>query len=226
MKNQIISTSLGTIILIIIVATIAGFILICFKNYPVKSDIATIHIPTQKISYKMHDNDKYNFSLKFADYLNYSEDISIFSKKNNIIAYLYGEEGLEYYQDIKNGKQYCEGSSCLPPVTVNYYKNLADFQSDSQIKDILSLEDLEKVLSQSGHYMNVKFSAMNCSNDTVQYLIGSYEDPFFMREDMSILIHDDVIVFTSAGIFTLNLPNSINDDISNVETVKSFVCTI
>lgn len=47
MKYQKISTLLGTVILIIIAATAAGFVLICFKNYPVTYNISKIVIPEE-----------------------------------------------------------------------------------------------------------------------------------------------------------------------------------
>ena len=47
MKDQKISTELGATILIIIAATVAGFVLICFKNYPVKDDVISAVIPKE-----------------------------------------------------------------------------------------------------------------------------------------------------------------------------------
>ncbi len=49
MKDQKVSTILGTIILIIFAATAAGFTLLCFKNYPVKNDVTLIVIPRQSL---------------------------------------------------------------------------------------------------------------------------------------------------------------------------------
>jgi hypothetical protein len=49
MKDQKISTILGSIILIIIATTVTGFVLLCFKNYPVKNDIIPTVIPQQLV---------------------------------------------------------------------------------------------------------------------------------------------------------------------------------
>ena len=48
MKDQKISTMLGAIILIIIAATVAGFVILCFKKYPVESDIEPFVISQDK----------------------------------------------------------------------------------------------------------------------------------------------------------------------------------
>ena len=49
MKDQKVSTALGTAILIIIAATVAGFVLICFKNYPVEEGGSLAIIEHDKI---------------------------------------------------------------------------------------------------------------------------------------------------------------------------------
>lgn len=48
MKDQKVSTTLGAVILIIITATVAWFVLICFKNYPVKYHIESAIISENK----------------------------------------------------------------------------------------------------------------------------------------------------------------------------------
>lgn len=42
MKDQRVSTKIGAIILVIIAATVGGFVLFCFKNYPVKYDVTQV----------------------------------------------------------------------------------------------------------------------------------------------------------------------------------------
>ena len=69
MKDQKISTTLGTVILIIISATIGGFVLLCFENYPVVSDINSLLAPTiaaqfeKKVIAKIDKNAKKEFSV-------------------------------------------------------------------------------------------------------------------------------------------------------------------
>ncbi len=70
MKEQKVSTILGTIILIIIVATVAGFVLICFKNYPVKSDMVQLDNSKKQQSVNTISNQKTISIVKKGD-MNY-----------------------------------------------------------------------------------------------------------------------------------------------------------
>lgn len=70
MKDQKVSTILGTIILVIIAATIAAFVLICFKNYPVEDDVKTITFSERKIdtlNLQTYRNEEIGFEIKLPE---------------------------------------------------------------------------------------------------------------------------------------------------------------
>lgn len=83
MKDQKISTGLGTIILIIIAATVSGFVFLCYKNFSIDSEINGTIDPlvasrlNQKIAYKYENNaEKQNNSTKKSETYDCSQDIN------------------------------------------------------------------------------------------------------------------------------------------------------
>lgn len=64
MKDQKVSTSLGAIILVIIAATVGGFVLLCFKNYPISSDINSLISPAVVVHFETKAIDRSDEAYK------------------------------------------------------------------------------------------------------------------------------------------------------------------
>lgn len=85
MKDQKISTTIGTVILIIISATVGGFVLLCIKKYPVNDVVEPIIIPSKLISngkiddaeWKVYTNDPYGFSIQYPSDYYYDESSAV-----------------------------------------------------------------------------------------------------------------------------------------------------
>jgi hypothetical protein len=174
--------------------------------------------------WKTYKNEQYRFEFRFPAIFNYSENTNILrSKDEHIIVYLYGSEGLNYY--TKDSDQYCEGTSCWPPIIVKHYQ-IAEFLSNrgiSEVENIKSTGDLEKALASSEPKGTKK--EFDCGQKKNGYLLTSEENAHFMKEDFSPVINYVVIVYNNKGIFTMEFADIIFNDVVNSEMAKSFICS-
>ena len=143
MKDQRVSTTLGTIILIIIATTVAGFVLICFKNYPVTSEVSQIVTP-KKFQKKSNEDEK-------------QQSVSIVKKGDfNFVIYT-DEEGQEIIIDdnLHSSKQFIN-AHLSPKGRYVLYSDKSWQQENAEFYHIYDITTKKNVEGISG--MNVYFT--------------------------------------------------------------------
>ena len=246
-RKQILTTIISILIIIITAGLISGYFSDKIDSYKNKESFsATEKLPNSKIEsdnisspennieWKKIKNDEYAFEIDVPQNLNFSDDKSIFeNKENSLIGYFYGEEGLEYYKNIQTGNQFCEGDSCFPFLMVYSSENINSLDrhfKSLEKRDYSGINEIKEVLSKLSIYEKIDYNSIICGNYTMNYIIASYEDMFFMNPDKSIGYNDDIFFLKNDRIYELSFSGSLNNGNPSGPILKrmadSFICSL
>lgn len=194
MKDQKVSTLLGTIILIIIAATVAGFVLICFKNYPIKNEIAS-GIPGY-MKKSMIEEDEYD---KVADMKN---DENLYVSEEFGIKFEYPEDWMvEEYLDsspemITITKYINEGTDGEVQVFfagMEYFSDLNDIGiATNGVQQSIDISELKQVNINGNYWYTGECLTHSCMGpgDNPSYLIKSGEGYVYVQLNATLLYDD------------------------------------